>query len=82
LPLKGFGSSVSLMRAAGHTPNLIADVTIHLMLETTVGPDIVLTDLTVSIAVGIVTELLRFILIKIEFHECPFSVEPTMRRKG
>lgn len=46
------------------------------------GPDIVLTDLTVSIAVGIVTELLRFIRIKIEFHECPFSVESTMRRKG
>ena len=30
-------------------------------------------DLTVRIAVEIVTELLRFIFIKIEFHEAPFS---------
>ena len=46
------------------------------------GPNIVLTDLTIIIAVGIVTELLSFILIKIEFHACPFSDQSSMRRMG
>jgi hypothetical protein len=46
------------------------------------SPNIVASDLTVLIAVEIVTELLRFILIKIEFHECPFSDESPMRGKG
>ena len=38
------------------------------------SPDIVRADLAILIAVGIVTELLRFILIKIEVHDVPFSV--------
>ena len=38
------------------------------------GPNIVLTDLTVRIAVEIVTELLSLILIKVEFHSHPLSV--------
>src|SRR5688500_13082030 len=38
------------------------------------SPDIVRADLTILIAVGIVTELLSFILIKIEVHDVPFSV--------
>ncbi len=42
------------------------------------GPHIVPTGLPVIIAVEIVTELLRFILIKIEVHACPFSVESPM----
>ena len=42
------------------------------------GPNIVPIGLTVIIAVEIVTELLRFILIKIEFHAGPFSVESPM----
>jgi len=46
------------------------------------SPNIVASDLTVLIAVEIVTELLRFILIKIEFHVCPFSDESPMRGKG
>jgi hypothetical protein len=61
---------------------MLAGITIYLMMERTMGPNIVLTDLTVSLAVGIVTELLRFIRIEIEFQSCPFSVESTMRRKG
>ena len=46
------------------------------------GPHIVRANLTIISAVGIVTELLRFILIKIEVHEYPLSVGAAMRRKG
>ena len=38
------------------------------------SPDIIRADLAILIAVGIVTELLSFILIKIEVHDVPFSV--------
>ncbi len=65
-------------RSFGNDPNLVADITIHLMMEATMGPNIVPTGLTVNIAVEIVTELLRFILIKIEIHAGPFSVESPM----
>jgi hypothetical protein len=40
--------------------------------------DIVLTDFTVIRTVGIVTELLRFIRVKIEVHDVPFSVGSAM----
>ena len=46
------------------------------------SPNIVAPDLTVLIAVEIVTELLRFIFIKIEFHQCPFAHVSPMRGKG
>ena len=38
------------------------------------SPDIVRAALTLLTAVGMVTELLSFILIKIEVHDVPFSV--------
>jgi hypothetical protein len=66
----------------GNHPDLFAGITIHLMMEATMGPNIVRTDLPVIIAVEIVTELLRFILIKIEFHSYPLPVGAAMRRKG
>ena len=48
-------------------------MTIHLMMAAAMRLNSVAPDLTVRIAVEIVTELLRFIFIKIEFHEAPFS---------
>ncbi len=65
-----------------NNPYMFAGITVHLMMEATMGPNIVRTSLTIIIAVEIVTELLRFILIKIEVHEYPLSVGSAMRRKG
>jgi hypothetical protein len=52
------------------------------MMEATMSPNIVLTPLAVIIAVEIVTELLRFILVEIELHEYPPSLGVAMPRKG
>src|SRR4030095_1274632 len=55
-------------------PNIFAGITVHLLMLATMCPDIVFACLTVILTFGIVTELLSFILIKIEFHSRPLSV--------
>jgi len=63
-------------------PYLFAGITVHLMMEATMGSNIIRISLAITRTVKIVTKLLRFILIKIEIHEYPLSVGSAMRRKG
>src|SRR6266436_4815111 len=55
-------------------PDIFAGVTVHLLMLATMCPYIVCASLTVMLTFWIVTELLDFILIKIEFHSRPLSV--------
>src|SRR5439155_4673877 len=55
-------------------PDIFAGITVHLLMLATMCPDIVFARLPVILTCGIVTALLGFILIKIEFHSHPLSV--------
>src|SRR6266436_670487 len=55
-------------------PDIFAGVTVHLLMLATMCPYIVCASLAVMLTFWIVTELLDFILIKIEFHSRPLSV--------
>ncbi|HVD21085.1 MAG TPA: hypothetical protein VNB95_04000 [Nitrososphaera sp.] len=53
-----------------------------MMMEATMGSNIIRISLAITRTVKIVTKLLRFILIKIEVHEYPLSIRSARRRKG
>src|SRR5262249_19209836 len=62
-------------------PNIVAGITVHLLMLATMCPYIVFACLTVILTCWIVTELLSFILIKIEFHSRPLSVESHAKKE-
>jgi len=58
----------------GDHPDVFTRMTIHVMMLTTMGPHIIFARLRVVLTCWIVAELLRLILVKIEFHSHPLSV--------
>ena len=57
-----------------HDPNIFAGMPVHVLRLATMCPSMVFACLTVIVTCWMVTELLSFILINIEFHSRPLSV--------
>ena len=53
----------------GDHPNLFARLTVHLLLLAAVRPDIAISYLAIGRPRGVVTELLFFILLKVQGHK-------------